>query len=268
VSKPGVNFLVYCLLSVGVTLAYPARAIADEAVPVDLTKPSGKVQVGEQTFEWKAVPVRRSDKPPRLDQLQLADKLLREGKPGQAEDRLRTYLATHGRDSDKQTLILVLRGIGTACWEQRKWTEAQASLKRAIDLQFADSKGETEDLAYDMRVVGQTYLEQGRASDAQEMFALGLHAIDHAQSNDAKPVMLRLELLNLLAGTMEMQGDWVKAEPLLERLYKLQTQHRDALKITDSARAATLKRLAQTRLAQNDKAAADRYLKEADKLAR
>ena len=140
------------------------------------------------------------------------------------------------------------------------------NLKRAIDLQLAQKRGPTKYLAYDMRVLGQTYLAQGRVSDAQEMFALGLYTIDQAESDDSKPLALRLELIDFLSRTMEQEGQWDKVEPLLKRLCELQTRYSEALKITDKTKVNTLRRLGQVKLAQLDKAAADSYLKQADLL--
>lgn len=135
-----------------------------------------------------------------------------------------------------------MRGLGTTCWVKSQ--EAVSYLRRGLDLQLADKKGPTEQMAYDMRVLGQALLEQGRIPDAQAMFALGLGAIDLANQEDSKPLKLRLELIDLLAGTLEHQGEWAKPEPLLQRLHKLQTQHQQTLKTADQEVAKTLQRLA------------------------
>ncbi|HEY9867586.1 MAG TPA: tetratricopeptide repeat protein [Candidatus Obscuribacterales bacterium] len=213
---------------------------------VDLSKPSARARAGDGFVESRRVPL------PKAEMIDEADKLLRSGNAEEAENILGVLIREEELVSGKESpeLILLLRGMGDACLLQGKLLEAESSLLRAIKLQLAQKKGPNEDLAYDMRLLGQTYLQQGRISDAQAMFALGLGAIDQVYKGDAKPLKLRIELIDLLADTLEREGDWSKAEPLLERLLRLQRQHQQPLKIADKAIADTLKRLEHVKAAQ------------------
>ena len=226
----------------------PQRTLAEESIPVDLTKPSGSVRVGGTTYEWKSVPL---SKTARIEQ---ADKLMREGNPTEAERILQELLQEEEEQTGKNSIELasLLRGIGAACLLQGKLPEAESSLLRGIDLQLKNAEEPTEDLAYDMRLLGQTYSRQGKVADAQSMFALGLGAIDRVYKDDSKPLKLRIELLDLLADTLQKQQQWSKAEPLLERLHKLQTLHQLDLKITHKDIADTQKRLEDVKSAEKE----------------
>lgn len=249
------QLLCYLALICQFTAVLPG-ALADdpssaEVLPeVDLRKPSGRARAGDVFVEWRRVPL------PKDDEIEQADKLLKAGNAKEAEIILKKVLDAEEQNSGRNSpeLVLLLRGLGTACWVQGKTAEAVAYFRRGLDLQLAEKKGPTEHMAYDMRVLGQALLEQGRLSDAQAMFALGLGAIDQVYKGDSKPLKLRIELIDLLADTLEHEGDWTRAEPLLERLLRLQTQHQQALKIADKAIVNTRKRLEHAKSAQLNRA--------------
>lgn len=222
--------------------------------------PSGTARVGRNKFiQWRRIPT------PASPDIERADKLLKEGKADEAETIIRELLSAREKElgADHPALILLLRGLGTACWAQGKLQEAQVAMKRAIDLQLAEKTGPTEDLAYDLRVLGQSYREIGQLDDAQWALALGLYTIDQAEKDDSRPMSIRLELLYWLARTMQQDGEWSKAEPLLQRLYRLQTQHQEPLKITAGAKAETLMRLALSKSMQGDHKGAEEVLRNA-----
>lgn len=247
-----VSQLLCCVVLVCQFLVPVPGALADEpsstdVLPeVDLSKPRGRARAGDVFVEWKRVPLAKDD------EIEQADKLLRAGNAKEAESILKNLLEAEERNSgaDSPELVILLRGLGTACWLQGKMQDAVSYLSRAIKLQLDEKGGPNQHMAYDMRVLGQALLQQGRLSDAQAMFALGLGAIDQVYKDDAKPLKLRIELIDFLADTLEHQGDWSKAEPLLERLHRLQTQHQQPLKIADKDIAHTLKRLEHVKAAQ------------------
>jgi tetratricopeptide (TPR) repeat protein len=205
---------------------------------------------GVTRWESRVIPL------PKAEFTDKAGQLLRSGDGRGAENILSLLIRQEEENSGTEApgLILLCRLMGDACLLQGKLSEAESNIRRAIMLQLAQKKGPTEDLAYDMALLGQILLKEGRISDAQTMFALGLGGIDQLYKGDAKPSELRIALIDLLARTLEQEGDWTKAEPLLERLLNLQTQHQQALKIADKDIADTRKRLEHIKSSQADRA--------------
>lgn len=233
--------------------------ITAKSLPVDQSKPSGKVKAGKTTIEWQAIP------PSVSAEVDEAEKLLKEGKPKESQEILLKALALQEKVLGKNSpeLIVVLSGLGTVYWSQGDHTKAQESLLRSLKLQHAADHADKHQTAYDLRVLGQTYLAQGDLTNAQSSFALALHTIDSSKAKDSKPERLQEELVDLLAQTFEKQSDWHRAEPLLNRLNNMHTKYGGELNIADSSRVAVLKRLGRTAFFGHEHGAAAKYFGEA-----